>query len=100
VIIEVTRNLRLKAPHALGSLERVFRDVSFEVARDPAPGSVSRLTDVGLGTDATVVAAAIDARVDYFCTGDRRLRERIEATGGLKAVSPAELLDLLPDVPQ
>jgi rRNA-processing protein FCF1 len=84
----------------MAGLERLFRDVILDVVRDPSIEEVQRLTDLGLGTDSTVVAAAIEAGVDYFCTGDKRLRRRLDEMGGIKAVSPAELLDRLRDPPQ
>ncbi len=52
---------------------------------------------MGLGSDAPIIAAALHARVDYFCTGDRRVlgRGRRGDLGGLEIVSPAALLRLL-----
>jgi hypothetical protein len=92
----VVGNLRRKAPQALGSLERIFQEVSFEIAPDPSASEIARLTDAGLGTDAPVVAAALVAQVDYFCTGDKRLRTRSKEIVGLAVVSPADMLELLP----
>jgi hypothetical protein len=92
---EVVRNLRLKAPGALGGLARIFQRVSFQVAPDAPAAEIARLA-ARFGTDAPIIAAAIAAEVDYFCTGDRRLRARIVEMGSLQAVSPAELVDLLP----
>ncbi len=100
VVDEVVRNLRKKAPQALGSLERTFQEVSFEMAPEPRGSEVKRWAGAGFGSDAPVLAAAIEAEVDYFCTGDKRLRARSETFGVLNVVSPAELLELLPEAPR
>ena len=97
VLDELARNLRRKAPEALPALERVFRGVSFEMTVEPPREETQRWFDAGLGSDAPVIAAAINANVEYFCTGDRRVlaRGRAGALGGLHVVSPTGLLRLL-----
>ena len=97
VLDELVRNLRRKAPAALARLERVFSAVSFEVALDASVEETERWSRAGLGSDAPMIAAAIGAGVDYFCTGDRRVLELAGAgnLGSLQVISPAELLRVL-----
>lgn len=101
VIAELVRNLAQKAPSALHELELAFERVRFEMAQDVPAGDQQRWYDVRLGSDAPIVAAAVAAGVDYFCTGDRRLLElgRGGALAGLKVVSPGDLGSLLENAP-
>ncbi len=97
VLDELARNLRTKAPAALPRLERVFREVSFEMADDPPERETQRWFDAGLGSDAPIIAAAMGVGVDYFCTGDRRVlaHGRAGAFRGLNVIPPAGLVRLL-----
>ena len=97
VLDELVRNLRNKAARALPVWEKIFREVSFEIAVEPARREIDRWLRKGLGSDAPIIAAALLARVDYFCTGDRRVlkRGRRGDLGGLEIISPAALLRLL-----
>lgn len=97
VLDELARNLRTKAPAALPALERVFKEVSFEMADDPPERATQRWFDAGLGSDAPIIAAAMHSGVDYFCTGDRRVlaQGRDGALRDLNVISPAGLVRLL-----
>ena len=94
VLAELTRNIRRKAPHLLGLVRELVTDMEPELAQEPSDEEAERWLAAGLGTDARIVAAALDAQVDYFCTGDRRLLARTEVSG-LRIVSPAELVKIL-----
>jgi len=76
VLNELVRNLRTKSSRSLVKLERVLREVRFEMVPEPPDEQIARWRDAGLGTDAPIVAAAVLAEVDYFCTGDRRLLDK------------------------
>ncbi len=97
VLDELVRNLRNKATRALPVWEKIFRDVSFEIAGEPPRRKIDRWLEMGLGSDAAIIAAALHARVDYFCTGDKRVlgRGRRGDLAGLEIISPAALLRLL-----
>ncbi len=97
VLDELVPNLRRKAPAALPAWERIFRDVPFQMAVEPSREEIERWLGAGLRSDAPIIAAAVTAGVDYFCTGDRRVlvRGRDGAFGGLQIVSPAELVRVL-----
>jgi predicted nucleic acid-binding protein len=95
VVTELTRNIARKAPHLLLAVSEVLLQAELEyVTADDA--DVQQYREAGFGADAPIVAAAVAAEVDYFCTGDKRLVERVRrAHLDLRAVSPAELLGLL-----
>jgi predicted nucleic acid-binding protein len=95
VVAELTRNVRLKAPGLLGDMTDFLTSVKLEYVQPDEAAVVVRYQQ-GFGTDAPIVAAAIGAQVDYFCSGDKRLLRRIrDLAPGLNAVSPADLLRLL-----
>jgi predicted nucleic acid-binding protein len=94
-LAELTRNVAMKAPHILGALGELLLGSTLEFAA-PDQVMLDRCREAGCGADAPIVAAALGAEVDYFCTGDRRLLRRITRLDpGLRAVSPGELLGLL-----
>ena len=97
VLDELVRNLRNKVALALPVWERIFREVSFEIAVEPPRRQMDHWLGKGFGSDAPIIAAALHARVDYFCTGDKRVlgRGRRGDLGGLEVISPAALLRLL-----
>jgi len=97
VLDELVRNLRSKSPSSLPKLEKVFGEVRFEIVSDPPNEEIRRWRDAGLGTDAPIVAAAVLAEVDYFCTGDRRLLGKVSLIerAGFRVVTPGELLEAL-----
>ncbi len=97
VLDELVRNLRKKAPTVLPRLERVFRQVSFDIVPDPPREQVERWSDAGFASDSRIVAAAVLAEVDYFCTGDRRLlgKASLVEKAGLPVVTPGELVEAL-----
>jgi putative PIN family toxin of toxin-antitoxin system len=97
VLVELARNLRRKAPHLMRDLEQFLTATTLEVAPEAPDEEIARWRDAGLGTDAPIVAAAVLAEVDYFCTGDRRLLSKASLIerAGLRVVTPGELLEAL-----
>jgi hypothetical protein len=78
-------------------LEQFLTATTLEVAPEAPDEEIARWRDAGLGTDAPIVAAAVLAEVDYFCTGDRRLLSKVSLIerAGLRVVTPGELLEAL-----
>jgi predicted nucleic acid-binding protein len=98
VLVELSKTVRSKAPQLLSGVSFFLTRAGVEVRDDPPEADVSGLRDVGFGSDAAIVAAAAQADVDHFCTGDRRLLVRIrQHFPSLHPVSPADLLRLLDD---
>lgn len=97
VLVELARNLRRKAPHLMRDLEQFLTATTLEVAPEAPDEEIARWRDAGLGTDAPIVAAAVLAEVDYFCTGDRRLLGKVSLMerAGFRVVTPGELLEAL-----
>src|SRR5689334_21029283 len=94
VINEVLRNLARKAPDALPAVQEWFDAVDVHIW-EVMPLAINAYED-SFGKDAHIVAAAIELRPDYVCTGDRGLRSGLNALEDApRWVSPRELLDLL-----
>jgi putative PIN family toxin of toxin-antitoxin system len=96
VLEEVTRNLRAKVPAVLPAFLEWVERTEIELIRDGSDAASKQWHELGLEHDASIVASAIDAEVDYICTGDRRLREvvsrRVESP---KVITPRHLVELL-----
>ena len=94
VLSELAKNIANKMPHALGALGVLMTEASLEViTRAPIP-DVRFWTSRGFRSDAAIVAAALLAGVDYFCTGDRGILNKAPLceASGLKLITPADLL--------
>ena len=96
---ELVRNLRHKAPAAVPVLLALFERALPRLAEDPYEDVVDSVTAAGVNSnDAPIVAAALDAGVDYFVTGDRRLRNEVQRINPpFRVVSPRELIEELAD---
>ncbi|OGX40985.1 MAG: hypothetical protein A3C53_04045 [Omnitrophica WOR_2 bacterium RIFCSPHIGHO2_02_FULL_68_15] len=97
-IAEARRSLAKKYPEALASLDRYVRQV--RLVRDTAPAQVREATDRHLVPmeDAPILAAALQAGVDYLVTGDRahfgHLMDRAVPGLPVRVLSLAKALDL------
>jgi len=101
VVRELAQSLQRKAPRAIERADRILAEVRFELAGEAAGSAIERWRNATLGTDAPIIAAALAAEVDYFCTGDRRIlaRGRAGELAGLRVASPAELVEILESAP-
>ena len=97
VLVELIRNIRRKAPGQIADLERLLTGTHLEVVPEPSARDTEPWSRAGLGSDAPVVAAAVLAEVDYFCTGDQRLLDKASLVGkaGLPVVTSGELVERL-----
>lgn len=97
VLDELVRNLVRKLPHLLPSLAGLLVNVPFEIVPQPLASAVEIWLKAGLKEDTIIVAAAISARSDYLCTGDRGIHDRADLCieAGLKLIRPADLIKLL-----
>ena len=96
---ELVRNLRQKAPEAVPLLLGFFASKLPRLAQDPYEDEVDRLEGAGVNEkDAPIVAAAVGAGVQYFVTGDRRLRNEIDQIPRpFRVVTPRQLIEELTD---
>lgn len=98
VLEEVRRNLEEKAPRALGAYQEFVTLVSPEIARDPSPSELKEAASYINLKDAPIIAAGINADVDYLVTLDRKHLlgdTNVARRSGLKIVTPDELVAVL-----
>ena len=97
VLEEARRNLAAKLPNALDLFQQIVELIPFEIVT-PTLAEVQRAAMYTEHKDAPIVAAAINAQVDYLTSLDRRhLVDAPEVTegSGLNIVLPYELLEII-----
>jgi len=85
-----------KLPHALDVLREVLRHTRLRIVRDPAPMEVAAHAGlIAHATDVPIVLAAMQARVDYLVTFNRRHfidDPGVAARSGLRIGAPRDAL--------
>jgi len=90
---EAVRNISKKAPEKTADLEMLMQWVS--ILPEPRPQVVSAMERLPLAQkDAPVLAAAVQAKMDVFVTGDRRDFGHLygQNVGTLKILTPGDTL--------
>jgi len=72
VVEETTRNISRKAPELLPLFDRFLGQTEFEIVSSPSKEAVWTTEHYVSPKDAFIIAAAIDAKVDYVATFDRK----------------------------
>jgi predicted nucleic acid-binding protein len=94
VVGELARAVTQKVPAASPRLEAFLTETPPEIVSDPAAGVAEQYLDRVNPGDAPIVAAGVSAEVDYFVTGDGRLRTEMAALGlTFRVLSPREFLE-------
>ncbi|MFQ5808521.1 MAG: putative toxin-antitoxin system toxin component, PIN family [Armatimonadota bacterium] len=100
VLIEVDRNLRKKLPQLLRAFKELFATLRPYVCPPPSDEMLQMASEVVHPKDAAILAAALQAGVDYLVTLDRRHfgPAAPHVAASIRIVTPGELLnDVLPD---
>jgi len=96
VVEEIRRNLSKKHPEFLRHLPSLLTQARIEVVEDANERAVEEVIEyIPYPPDAAIFAAALEARVDCFVTGDRRhflSKPEIEDRAGLSILSPRAFL--------
>jgi predicted nucleic acid-binding protein len=98
VLVEAERNLQDKLPNAIPEYERFLNACPLESIPDPSTGDVGKVKDIIHPKDASILAAAKNAQVDYLVTLNRKHfldDPRVARTSGLRIGAPDDLLDWL-----
>ncbi len=93
---EARRNLALKAPVKIPTLNRLLSQLT--IGAEPPPAIVQLALKIPLASkDAPIMAAAIASAVDILVTGDRRDFGHLfgKNTEGVRVLSPKEALEEL-----
>lgn len=96
VLIEVVRTVRHKLPLRLEDLRRFLAGSPPEVVPNPSLHELRAVRKVVNPKDAPIIAAAMNARVDYLVSGDRAfIAEAQRVLGAPPTMTPRQLLDEL-----
>ena len=98
-LTELFRNLDRKKQGEAKQFADLLATLEVEVVSEGDKAHIEAWRTAGLKTDAAIVAAAVEAEVDFLCTGDggiHEMRHAVEAAG-VKVISPRDLLELISD---
>jgi len=96
VDLEVRRNVRARIPRGEALYSVLLEESRITIVPDPRPDTVRNLLVlVTYAPDAMILGAALEARVDYFVTGDQRHilpNDRLCSCMPFRLLSPAAFL--------
>ena len=96
VLREAERNLRLKAePPVLKSFHQFLKTTPLKICPPPKPAQLAKYESLIHPKDVPVLAAAVEARVDFLITLDRRhfmTPELLKKISSPKILTPGEYL--------
>jgi putative PIN family toxin of toxin-antitoxin system len=94
VLEELVRTIEVKLPQAFPALQILLTNVPPEIQKDPPAEQMEKLTGKLNFADAAILTATINAKVDYFVTGDSHFREKPDVTGesGINILTPAQFV--------
>lgn len=98
-IIEIERNLIKKMPEALPVYNKYLPLLNLDIIPLPALKEIAKLSGATSQKDIPVLASAINGKVDYLVTGDRKDFSHLTGQYSFKILSPSEFLaNILPEV--
>jgi predicted nucleic acid-binding protein len=91
VMMELSRNLTRKFRHSPASTVAMVREISKLLNLVPAAAQAVKCPDE---TDGWILADAVEAKCDYFITGDRVVLA-LYSVQGMRIITPREMMDYL-----
>jgi putative PIN family toxin of toxin-antitoxin system len=94
VLVEADRNFAAKLPNLVTQFRQFIQDLAPLMMDDPLPTEVQKAASLVARKDAAILAAAIEAKVDYLITLDKKhfLKEKIRQNSPLEICTPADFL--------
>jgi predicted nucleic acid-binding protein len=94
VLVEADRNITAKLPRMVDRFRRYLRRLGPVMVQDPSPAETMETSTIIHPKDASILAAAQKAKVDFLVTLDKKhfLSARTAKGTGVKIVSPGEFL--------
>ena len=94
VLVEADRNFAAKFPQLVGRFRQFMHSLAPLMIEDPTPESMEKAATLVDRKDASILAAAQNANVDFLITLDKRhfLNPKTRQKVMLKVVSPIEFL--------
>jgi putative PIN family toxin of toxin-antitoxin system len=95
VVEETIRNIKIKIPAAIPTLKTLLENIRLEIIKDPAPGEIKKWSRAINFEDAPIFAAAVNAKPDYFITGDQHFykNKELSTLSGLAIITPRQFLE-------
>ena len=98
VVVETRRNIERKVPELLDLVDRLLDAVDPEIVPSPSKKAVRIAEAYVAKKDAFIIAAAIDANVDFVATFDRQHLidpPQVSSRSGLNIETPSTILNQL-----
>ncbi len=96
---EIERNLAKKMPDVLPLYREYLPLLSLEVIPLPSLGELGKLSGATSDKDIPVLASAVNGKVDFLVTGDKKDFLRLKGKYLFRVLTPAEFLDvIMPEV--
>ena len=98
-LIEIERNLTKKMPDVLPVYRKYFAMLNLEVVPLPSSGEINKLSGTTSDKDVPVLVSAINGKVDFLITGDKKDFVKLKGKYPFRILTPAEFLDvILPEI--
>jgi len=96
VLVEADRNFSLKLPHLVGQFRRFIENLGPLMVDDPSPRAVERVSSLIDRKDAAILAAAMEAEVDFLITLDKKhfLKPKVQGNVPIEVCTPADFLKI------
>jgi len=94
VIVEADRNFLAKLPRLLSRFRQFIHDLKPLLIDDPGPSLVKKADAIVGRKDASILAAALEGKVDFLVTLDKKhfLSPRVRKGADVTVVTPSEFL--------
>ena len=94
VLVEADRNFSAKLPGLVTQFRQFMRNLAPLMAEDPPRAAVERAAALIAQKDAAILAAALEAKVDYLITLDKKhfLKPKVKENIPLEVCTPADFL--------
>ena len=94
VLVEADRNFSAKLPTLITRFRQFIQNLAPEMVDDPPIKAVEKAATLVDRKDATILAAAIEAKVDYLITLDRKhfLKQKVQRNIAIEVCTPADFL--------
>ena len=94
VLVEADRNFSSKLPGLVTQFRQFIRNLAPLMVEDPPATAVERAAALTAQKDASILAAALEAKVDYLITLDKKhfLRHKVKENIPLEICTPADFL--------
>jgi predicted nucleic acid-binding protein len=101
VLLETERNLRRKLPDGLPLVAEWLSYLSLKMVDDPLPERYMGWVSIIEEKDAPILAAAVDAQVDYLVTlNTRDFTPEVMNAAGLTILTPSQFIERVRDILQ